>query len=93
MVAIPNRLAPKIPKRINPAWAIDENARNLLIFVCLMANKLPIVMVISDIIQITSDHCFNKFLKTVKRTIVKINVAAPFEITDKYAVILTGAPS
>ena len=30
---------------------------------------------------------------TVNSTMIKINTAAPFEITDKYDVILTGAPS
>ena len=58
-----------------------------------MAKRLPIVIVSTDVTKIVFCHVSIITGNTVKRIIIKMKTAAPFEITERYDVMLTGAPS
>ena len=48
-----------------------------------MANKFPIVMVSTDVTNIVFCHVAIIAGKTVKRMIIRINTAAPLEMTER----------
>ena len=41
---MPDAPPPLMPTKINPTCAMDEKARNLFIFCCLMAKRFPITI-------------------------------------------------
>ena len=72
---------------------MDENARNRFIFCCRKANKLPMIIVSTEIKnKILYQLAFNG-AKALYKTETNTNKMAPFEITDKYEVTETGEPS
>ena len=56
-----------MPTKIKPTCAIDEKARNRLIFCCRMANKLPMTMVamasITSMVYQTILHWLKDFVQ------------------------------
>ena len=72
---------------------MEEKARKRLRFFWRMANRLPMVIVRIAVIYKTSCQIAVMVRNTVKRTIIRMNAAAPFEMTDRKAVTLIGAPS
>jgi len=68
---------------MNPACAMEENAKKRFMFCCRKANKLPMNMVKTATTYIIfSQICINGF-KTVNSKIIRMNTAAPFEITER----------
>jgi hypothetical protein len=82
-----------MPTNIKPTCAIEEKARNLLKLFCLIANKLPVIIVRSDRMNNILYHASANGLKTVYKTETNTKSTAPFEITDKKEVTAMGAPS
>ena len=80
---MPYWLWPIIPRRIKPACAMDENARNLLRFCWRMAKRLPRVIVRIMMMYNTLLHNMAILLKTVNSRIVRMNAAAPLETTER----------
>ena len=58
-----------------------------------MANRLAMVMLAMVVMYIIICHCFTIGANTVVSTVKSVNTAAPFDITDRYAVTAVGAPS
>ena len=82
-----------IPTRIKPTWAMEEKARNLLIFCCRNAKRFPIIIVAMDKIISILYHSSAIGLNTLYKAAMKIKAMDPFDITDKKAVVAIGAPS
>ena len=72
---------------------MDENAKKRFMFCWRIANKLPINIVMIEIIKIILYHNISKDLKTLYKTETNTNTIAPFDITDRYEVTATGEPS
>src|SRR5579863_4003428 len=82
-----------IPAMMNPDCAIDEKASSRLSLTCRSANRLPAVMLSTDKRTSILYQLIASGRKTVYSTWRKIKNTAPFEMTDKYAVTVTGLPS
>ena len=81
-----------IPTKIKPTCAIEEKARNRLILFCLIAKRLPMIMVMIDKINMRVYQVWCIGWKTLYKTVMKINAIAPFETTERKEVTATGAP-
>ena len=81
-----------IPTKIKPTWAMEEKARNRLMFCCLNANRLPsIIVAIDKLITMMYQICSNG-KNTLYKVEIKIKAIADFEITDKKEVTAIGEP-
>src|SRR5687768_15143606 len=81
--AVPIAEPPEIPIRINPTCAMEENARNRFILFCRMANRLPTIIVSTEIKNNKLYQVEANGLKTVYNTEANTKMIAPFEITDR----------
>src|SRR4030095_12064644 len=91
--AVPNWELPVIPTSMKPICAIEEKARNRFKLFCLMAKRLPIMMVSKESRNKILYQISARGVKTVYKTEINTKITAPFEITDRYEVTATGAPS
>ena len=81
------------PNKIYPTCVMEENARNRLIFSWRIANKFPIVIVITIEMISMWYHIAPRLLKTFNKLVTKTKTMAPFEMTDKNEVTAIGDPS
>src|SRR5688500_12882320 len=82
-----------IPIRINPTCAMEEKARNRLIFCWRMANKFPMIMVASAKMIRILYHTLLSGCNTLYNAAIKINAIDTLDTTERKEVTAIGEPS